>query len=321
MTRPPVVAVLDRMLSAERAAELLPGARIVADLAEPEAVTAVIAGPATRLTGGLIESMTGLRVVASTSAGYDHLPVDELARHGAWVTSVPDYCVEEVADHALTLILDLLRQVSLHDRALHAGGWRLPPGPAGPPRRIAGTTLGVVGLGRTGRGLAARAAALGMRVLGWAPRVRPDRQAAGVELVTDLDRLLAAADVVSVHLALNEQTRGLLDKERLAHLRPGAMLVNVARGPIVDAGALAEALASGRLAGLALDVYDDEPLPADHPLRASHAVLTPHIAWWSNDSVRAGGERAAAAVAAVLDGAIPAGVVARPATNAREGSA
>ncbi|WP_432827190.1 C-terminal binding protein [Dactylosporangium sp. CA-092794] len=313
MSDPPVVAVLDRILSAERAAELIPGARIVADLGNPGDVTAIVAGPGTRLADGLIESMTGLRIVASTSAGYDNLPVDRLARRGAWVTSVPDYCVEEVADHALALVLDLLRQVSLHDRALHSGGWRVAPGASGTPRRIAGTTLGILGLGRTGRGLARRASALGMRVLAWAPRVPPAERPGGVELVADLDTLLAAADVVSVHLALTERTRGLLDRERLARLRPGAMLVNVARGPIVDGDALGEALASGRLAGLALDVYDVEPLPADHPLRASRAVLTPHIAWWSSDAVREGGERAAAAVAAVLRGETPAGIVARPA--------
>ena len=314
MTRP-VVVVLDRLLSAERAHSRLDGVDVREDfdgvrLAD---VIAIVTGPRTRLDRATLDALVSLKVVAGTSAGHDHLPLAELRRRGVWVTAARDYCVDEVADHTLALVVDLLRQVSFHDRLLHDGGWR-----AGPqwsaPRRLAGTALGLVGFGRTGKAVARRAVALGMAVTAFAPTASgADLAAHGVRRQETLLDLLGGSDVVSLHVPLSAETRGLFDATTLAAMRPGAMLVNVSRGEIVDEKALTAALASGRLAGAALDVFADEPLPASHPLRSSpRAVLTPHIAWWSEGAAIRGGEAAADAVAAVLRGERPAGAVVDP---------
>jgi len=308
----PVVALLDGIPSVEHARRRLPGVEVRKDLDRLRLadVTAVVSGPHTRLEPATLDSLVALKVVAGTSAGYDHLPLAELRQRGVWVTAARDYCVDEVADHTLALVVDLLRQVSTHNDALHAGGWRLGR-QRRPPRRIAGTALGLVGFGRTGRAVAQRAVALGMAVSAFAPTAADaDLADRDVGRAASLHDLLAASDVVSLHVPLSTRTRGLIDEAALAAMRPGAMLVNVARGEIVDEPALTAALASGRLAGAALDVFAEEPLPAGHPLRsAPGAVLTPHIAWWSESAVRRGGDAALDAVAAVLRGERPAGAV------------
>ena len=206
------------------------------------------------------------------------------------------------------MIVALLRNLHVGDALVRAGGWS---SRAVGAKRITGSVLGVVGLGRTGALVAARAAALGMRVLAWAPRTPAARaRELGVTPVATLAELLRASDVVSLHVPLTPDTKNLIDADALAAMRPGAALVNCGRGELVDHGALHAALESGRLAGAALDVLDTEPPPADHIAFAlPRTILTPHLAWLSPESEYASYEMAAAAIAAVLCGQSPQHVV------------
>lgn len=254
------------------------------------------------LPGELLEQCLKCRVVARFGVGLDNIPVATATRLGIPVTYVPDYCVPEVADHTLALILALLRDVAAFDRALKAGSYD-------PncfiPRRLSGLTLGVVGYGRIGRAVAARAVGFGMTVIA-ATRTGA---MAGVRVVS-LDELLAASDVVSLHLPLSAETRRLLDAERLSRMKATAYLVNASRGPLVDPAALLAALDAGRLAGAALDVFDQEPPPADDPL-VSHprVIATPHVAFRSAEAVVELRRRAAGQIADVLSGRRPEHVV------------
>ena len=206
------------------------------------------------------------------------------------------------------MIVALLRNLHGSDALVRAGGWS---SRAVGPKRITGSVLGVVGLGRTGALVATRAAALGMRVLAWAPRTPLARaRELGATPVVTLAELLRASDVVSLHVPLTPDTKNLIDADALAAMRPGAALVNCGRGGLVDLGALHASLESGRLAAAALDVLDTEPPPEDHIAFAlPRTILTPHLAWLSPESEYASYEMAAAAIAAVLCGQSPRHVV------------
>ena len=278
--------------------------------ADPDLVGLSVAPPL-RLTAAHVAALPRLRVVAAASTGHDHLDLAALAEAGVVVAHTPGYCDIEVADHAIAMIVALLRNLHVGDALVRAGGWS---SRAVGAKRVTGSVLGVVGLGRTGALVAARAAGLGMRVLAWAPRTpQPRARELGVTPVATLAGLLAASDVVSLHLPLTPETKNLLDADALAAMRPGAALVNCGRGELVDHQALHAALASGRLAGAALDVLDAEPPPADHVAFAlPRTILTPHLAWLSPESEYASYEMAAAAIAAVLCGQSPRHVVEKP---------
>jgi phosphoglycerate dehydrogenase-like enzyme len=208
-------------------------------------------------------------------------------------------------------MLAVLRRIHPLAAEMAAGEW--PPAMGG---TLAGRTLGILGLGRHGRPVARIAAAFGMVVLVWDrnPGREYDDDDEWVRQRLPLDDLLERADVVSVHLKLSPESTGLLDRDRLARMRPGAILVNTARGAIVDEQALLEALRSGRLAGAGLDVFATEPLPADHPLRtAPNVVLTPHIGWKVEEVFTEWAEIAAEQLAAWLDGRLPTAEVLDPA--------
>ena len=225
--------------------------------------------------------------------------------------SVPDYCVEEVADHALALVLSLLRGVVVLDREVRAGGWDWRA--AGELRRIRGTRLGVVGLGRTGRTLVERAAALGFEVWGTDPALSNEEIAAAGARPSSLDELLAACHAVSLHVALTPETDRLLGPEELALMPDGAVLVDTARPQLVDLEALRQELESGRLGGAALDVIPVEPPTAEHPAPAwPRLIVTPHVAWYSAEADEACHTRPVLAVRAVLEGREPDGAVNRP---------
>jgi glyoxylate reductase len=227
-----------------------------------------------------------LRVVSSVSVGVDHVDVETATALGIPVGHTPSVLAETTADLAFALLLAAARRIPEGDRLVRSGAWRsseaIPQGDESPPwgldfmlgRDVHGAVLGIVGLGEIGRAVARRAQGFGMRVLGWS---RTPRSVAGVELATLAD-LLRRADFVSVHVARTPETLGLLGREALALLRPDAILVNTARGGIVDEDALAEMLATRRLAAAALDVFQKEPLPRTSPLLAlENVVLTPHI--------------------------------------------
>ncbi len=218
-----------------------------------------------------------LRVVSSCSVGVDHVDLAAATARGVPVGHTPGVLTETTADLAFALLLAAARRVAEADRFVRSGSW-IPARRWEPDmllgRDLHGATLGVIGLGAIGRAVARRAAGFGMRVLGW---TRSGRAVPGVESVT-LDGLLERSAFVSVHVALTPETRGLVGREAIARLPRGAVLVNTARGEIVDEGALADALCEGRLHAAGLDVFEQEPLPEASPLRSlPNVVLAPHI--------------------------------------------
>jgi glyoxylate reductase len=230
-----------------------------------------------RIDAALLDACPRLRVVSSCSVGVDHIDLEAAGRRGIAVGHTPGVLTETTADLAFALLLAAARRVAEGDRFVRGGYWT-------PERRwepdlllgrdVHSATLGIVGLGAIGRAVARRARGFGMRVLGWS---RTRREVSGVHW-TDLRALLAESDFVSLHVALTPETRGLLDRDRLAWMKPGAILVNTTRGGVVDEIALAEALASGRLAAAGLDVFEEEPLPGGSPfLSLENVVLLPHI--------------------------------------------
>lgn len=221
----------------------------------------------------LFAQLPALRVVGTATVGFDHIDIDAAEERGVAVVSVPDYCTQEVADHTLALLYALVRGVVALDRDVLRGGWNSRA--AGSLRTIAELRIGIVGLGRIGGAVATRLLALGAEV--WANDVLPVARD-GVRFV-EFDDLLAECDVVTLHVPLTRETRGLIGRAQLRSMKSGALLVNTSRGAVVDIGAVLEALRAGRLGGAALDVLPQEPPPMA-PL-APNLVLTPHAAYYS----------------------------------------
>ena len=260
------------------------------------------------VTPAVVAAGERLKVIGRYGVGVDNIAVDEATIRGIPVTNVPVYCVDEVAEHAIALLLTLARRTAQYDADVRAGGWQIEAGM--PIHRLAGSTLGVVGFGHIGRATVARGLGLGMRVLVSDPTHPPDDvRRAGAEPV-ELEELLAASDAVSLHMPSTPTTHHLIDRDRIALMKPGAFLVNCARGAVVDLDALAAALAEGRLGGAGLDVFVPERLPVDHPLMGlRNTVLTPHVAFYSEESIAELQWRATENVVAVLTGAEPASLV------------
>lgn len=234
----------------------------------------------TRYTAELLERVSALRLIAQTSGVGPHLDLAALTARGILVCTTPTGRSYSTVELTLGLMVAAARDIPWHDRLMREGRWEQRVG-----LELAGRTLGVLGLGRIGGAVAAVASLLGMRVVAWGPTLTAERAAAaGVELMA-IEELLPQVDLLTIHLRLSDLTRGLLSGERLALLRPTAILINTARGPIVDEAALVEALAARRLRMAALDVFDQEPLPADHPLRRlDNVILTPHLGYVSDRS-------------------------------------
>lgn len=231
------------------------------------------------LPAPLIDRMTRCRVIARWGIGVDNIDLGAASKAGIRVTNVPDYCIEEVSTHVVSLLLAANRRLfELYEQS-RAGGWGFAA--IRPVRRLRGQVLGIIGYGRIGRSVAAKAAALGLSVLCYDPYVPGDEVASGV----DLESLLRSSDYVSIHLPLTDQTRHLLNSERLALMKPEAVLINAARGEVLDVEALASALRTGALRGALLDVLPQEPPPSDHPLVGSGAVFTGHTAWYSEEAL------------------------------------
>ena len=260
----------------------------------------------------LIEQMPRCRVIGRLGAGTDRIDVAAATRRGILVTNVPDFCTNEQAEHTLALLLAWVRRLPYMLHAMQRGEWTARHHPS--VHRLAGQTLGLVGFGASAQAVAARAAHFGLRLLAWARSPEKYREAAarlGVELVT-LDRLLSQADFISLHLPLTDDTRGLIGERELARMKPAAVLVNTARGALVDEGALVAALQSGRLGGAALDVFDGIDVlalpgpPPDHPLlKLENVLCTPHCAGSSVESSRDSKIRGARNAALVLRGRKP----------------
>jgi glyoxylate reductase len=230
-----------------------------------------------RVDRALLEDMPQLRFVSSMSVGVDHLDIAALTERGIPVGHTPGVLVDTTADTAFALLLAAARRVAEADRFVRHGQWR--DDKAWSPdffvgKDVSGATLGIIGLGAIGQAVARRAAGFGMRVLAWN---RSAIQVPGVEQVS-LEELLPRSDFVSVNVALSNDTRMLLDADRIATMKPGAVLVNTARGGIVDEQALADALDNGLIYAAGIDVFEREPLAMDNPLlRHPRVVLAPHI--------------------------------------------
>ena len=233
----------------------------------------------TSVRGALLGAATSLRVVGRLGVGLDNIDVLACESRGIQVIPAAGANAESVAEYVLTAAFMLLRGAYFSTRAVEAGTW--PRQTLSQGREAAGKTLGIVGFGSIGRLTARKAAAIGMKVVGYDPHIGPD-DPSWAQARTDrreLDGLLAESDVVSLHLPLDDSTRGLLGRERLGRMKHDAVLVNTARGGIVDEAALAAMLREGRLGGAALDVFEHEPLAAGSPLAgAPRLLLTPHIA-------------------------------------------
>ncbi|MGH7399318.1 MAG: C-terminal binding protein [Candidatus Rokuibacteriota bacterium] len=237
------------------------------------------------VTRRVLEALEGLKAVMRTGVGYDVIDVAAATALGVVVINVPDVWIREVANHALALLLAWNRKIVTLDREVRSGAWssRVPGAVTG---SLHGETVGIVGLGNIGSAFARRVAALETRVIACDPYVDDARfRALGVERVTR-EELAARADYVSVHTLLNVETRGLIDDAFLRGMKPTACLINTSRGPVVDEGALARALQDRRLAGAALDVFEEEPHGADSPLRTmDNVILTPHAAYFSSPAL------------------------------------
>jgi len=254
-----------------------------------------------RVTPAVIDGASDLRVVARFGVGVDNIAVDTATARGIPVTYVPDYCVAEVAEHALALLLSLARSVVRYNQSVKGGAWSLSAG--APLRRIEGRTLGLIGCGRIGSRLATKASGLGLQVLVY--DVAPVEPPPGSHKVS-LDELLQRSDFVSLHVPLTPETHGIVDESVLRRMKASAFLINTARGGLVDTAALARALREGWIAGAGLDVLPREPIGADDPLLGlDNVVLTPHVALYSEESLAELRRRTAQSVIDVLAGRAP----------------
>ncbi len=240
------------------------------------------------------------RIIARYGIGFDNVDLGAASEAGIVVTNVPDYSVEEVATHALALILATLRKVVSADESVRSGTWNVDN--FRPIRRLSTLTVGLVGYGRIARQIAAPLAALGARIIAHDPYLEP-----GPDLppLLGLEEVLAEADIVSLHLPLTDETRGFINAERIAGMKPGAILVNTSRGPLVDLGSLTDALVDGRLSGAGLDVFDIEPLDAGRIEGIPNLIATPHMAYYSEEALDESQRKAATQVIKVLTGESP----------------
>jgi phosphoglycerate dehydrogenase-like enzyme len=229
----------------------------------------------TRFTRDLLERLPNLRIIAQTGNHAQHIDLAAAAERNIVVARASGGFSVGAAELAIGLAIALMRQIPASHEAIKRGEWPVPTTSV-----LHGKTLGIVGLGRVGQHVARLGAAFGMRVVAWSPRLTDvTANAANVERRT-LEQLLQESDVVSIHATLTSESRGLLDARRIALMKSTAYVINTARGPIVDQAALVEALTEKRIAGAGLDVFDEEPLPAAHPLtKLANVVLTPHIGW------------------------------------------
>jgi D-3-phosphoglycerate dehydrogenase / 2-oxoglutarate reductase len=257
-----------------------------------------------QITAAVIGALRRCKVIGRTGLGVDNIDVPAATARGIAVTYVPDYCLREVSDHAMALILALARKVPFSNWLVQSGRWEMPA--VAPLRRIEGQVLGLIGFGNIPRALAPKARAFGLKVLTHDPYVPKDVFAAhGVEGVS-FDDLLARSDFISVHAPLTPATRGLVNAAAFAKMKNGALIVNTARGPLIDEPALIAALDSGHLGGAALDVVATEPLPKDSALVGrDNVILTPHTAFYSVEALEELQTKCASDVARVLLGEKP----------------
>lgn len=318
----PLIAVADSVFP-----DLLPTAGVLAEIgatielaASPDAadILAVAAGADglmvtfATIDRATIEAMPNCKVIGRYGIGVDNIDIEAATEAGIQVCFVPDYCLDEVSDHAMALLLSLARKVPFGNRLVQGGQWNAAD--VAPIRRLRGRTFGLVGLGKIPQALIPKARAFGLSVIAFDPYMSAEMAAGlGVELVSFED-LLAGADYISIHAPLTDETRNLFSTDAFRRMKPEALLINTARGPLVDEAALAAALDAGEIAGAALDVVSTEPPAADMPLLGrDNVILTPHTAFYSVDALNDLQTKAARDVLAVLNGKPPVYPVNKPA--------
>jgi D-3-phosphoglycerate dehydrogenase len=293
------------------------GAEVVALQAKSEADLAAVAPDCdaminqyARVGGPTIALMQRCRVIARYGVGVDIVDVEAATSKGILVTNVRDYCTEEVADHAIALWVTLARKIVAYDRATHASIWRWQTGQ--PIHRLRGQTAGIVSFGKIGQAIAARAKAFGVSLLIYDPFVSDEVAAAQGATRVERDELLARSDVVFMQVPMTGETRHFLGAREFAIVKEGAIIVNTGRGPTIDNRALYDALVSGRISGAGLDDPEEEPAKraswsaAHNPLFSlPNVIVTPHAAYYSEESIRLARETAASEVARVLTGEAP----------------
>jgi D-3-phosphoglycerate dehydrogenase len=257
-----------------------------------------------KLPGELLRQLQRCKVIGRFGLGVDNIDIKAAAAHNIVVTYVPDYCLREVSDHAMALVLALARKVPFSNSLVQQGRWEMPA--VVPIRRLEGQILGLVGLGNIPRRVVPKAKAFGFKVIAHDPFIAAAvAQELGVELVS-FERLLEISDFISVHAPLTSQTRSLFNADAFKRMKKGAYVVNTARGPLVDEAALAAALDAGHLGGAALDVVAVEPLSKDSPLLGRpNVIVTPHTAFYSVEALEELQTKCATDVARVLSGEKP----------------
>jgi D-3-phosphoglycerate dehydrogenase / 2-oxoglutarate reductase len=261
-----------------------------------------------KITAEMIQQMPRCRIISRFGIGVDNVDIAAATGAGIVVTKVPDYCIDEVSDHAMALLLALARKIPFASARVHAGQWEMQA--VMPIHRLRGSVLGLVGFGRIPQLVAPKAQSFGLQVVACDPYVRPDILArAGVEGV-DFARLLKISDFVSIHSPLLPETTGLFNADAFRQMKPTAYLINTARGPIVDEAALAQALDQGQLAGAALDVMEQEPPSKSAPFKSAlfgrdNVIITPHVSFYSEESLAELQTKASEEVVSVLSGQPP----------------
>jgi D-3-phosphoglycerate dehydrogenase len=251
----------------------------------------------------MIRQMTRCRIISRFGIGVDNVDIPVATERGIVVTKVPDYCIDEVSDHAVALLLTAVRKIPLANSLVQQGRWEMPA--VVPIHRLRGSVLGLVGFGRIPQLVAPKAQAFGMRVVSFDPYIPKDVfDRAKVESV-DFPQLLKLSDYVSIHAPLLPETQGLFNADAFRQMKPHAYLINTARGPIVDEAALAHALDAGQLAGAALDVMTKEPPTGSPLLGRPNVIVTPHTSFYSEESLNDLETKAAEEVVRVLKGQAP----------------
>ncbi len=258
-----------------------------------------------KVTAAVIDAAPHCRLVARMGIGLDNIDVAHATSRGIPVTNVPDYCVTEVADHAMALILACVRNVGFFHCRIKRGEYNLTAGP--PMHRLAGRTLGLIGFGKTAQAVYDRATGFGLKVI--AASSSGNDYGTGCRMVST-ETLFAESDIVSVHAPLTPATKHIVNRDSLARMKPGGFIVNTSRGGLIDHAALEDSLAKGHLAGAGLDVFDPEPPSVDQPLLKSEKVIaTPHAAFVSEESLIELRERVARQIADTLAGQKPPHIV------------
>lgn len=260
------------------------------------------------ISQALLEAANKAIIISRYGVGLDNIPVEYATKQGILVTNVPNFCTEEVSDHAMALLLACGRNIVKHVDAVRQGNWS--PLESGRSARLCNQTVGMVGCGRIARALIPKALGFEMKIIAYSPRVIEGALAPFAQTTRKMKQMLDVADYVSVHVPLTEETRGMIDKKFFKQMKSTAYLINTSRGAVINEADLVEALNSGQIAGAALDVLAQEPPDSNHPLLSmDNVIITPHAAFYSEDSISELETTAATQVAQALTGERPKNIV------------